>query len=131
VIAAKESKSRSPGERQRDLLVLRFLDVFEKDINEHHCMCVTEALHIIVHRFAGDSALVSQWLYHVLAILHHKDWRIPRLKPKTSSLTTTSAGLMSYPNGRFARRCGLVTGRQRPGTAKGVMCVTPETRPAM
>jgi hypothetical protein len=61
----------------------------------------------------------------------HKDWRIPRLKPKTSSLTTTSAELMSYPNGRFARRCGLVTGRQRPGTAKGVMCVTPETRPAM
>ena len=84
-------------------------------------MCVTEALHIIVHRFAGDSALVSQWLYHVLAILHHKDWRIPRLKPKTSSLTTTSAELMSYPNGRFARRCGLVTGRQRPGSAKGVM----------
>jgi hypothetical protein len=109
-------------------------------------MCVTEALHIIVHRFAGDSALVSQWLYHVLAILHHKDWRIPRLKPKTSSLTTTSTGLtlgrhprsllrpalleqrlmpattlMSYPNGRFARRCGLVTGRQRPGSAKGVM----------
>jgi len=34
--------------------------------------------------------------------------------------------LMTYPNGRLARGCGLVTVRQRPGTAKGVMFVTIE-----
>jgi error-prone DNA polymerase len=34
--------------------------------------------------------------------------------------------LMTYPNGRLARGCGLVTVRQRPGTAKGVMFVTLE-----
>ena len=33
---------------------------------------------------------------------------------------------MSYRNGRLARGCGLVTVRQRPGTAKGVMFVTLE-----
>ncbi|SAL77933.1 DNA polymerase III subunit alpha [Caballeronia telluris] len=34
--------------------------------------------------------------------------------------------LMTYRNGRLARGCGLVTVRQRPGTAKGVMFVTIE-----
>jgi error-prone DNA polymerase len=34
--------------------------------------------------------------------------------------------LMTYRDGRLARGCGLVTVRQRPGTAKGVMFVTIE-----
>nr|WP_321818587.1 MULTISPECIES: error-prone DNA polymerase [unclassified Paraburkholderia] len=34
--------------------------------------------------------------------------------------------LMAYRNGRLARGCGLVTVRQRPGTAKGVMFLTIE-----
>jgi error-prone DNA polymerase len=34
--------------------------------------------------------------------------------------------LRSYPNGRLARGCGIVTVRQRPGTAKGVIFVTIE-----
>jgi error-prone DNA polymerase len=34
--------------------------------------------------------------------------------------------LNTYPNGRLARGCGLVTGRQRPGTAKGVIFMTLE-----
>jgi error-prone DNA polymerase len=34
--------------------------------------------------------------------------------------------LRSYPNGRLARACGIVTVRQRPGTAKGVIFVTLE-----
>jgi error-prone DNA polymerase len=34
--------------------------------------------------------------------------------------------LCTYRNGRVARGCGLVTVRQRPGTAKGVMFVTLE-----
>jgi error-prone DNA polymerase len=34
--------------------------------------------------------------------------------------------LCSYPDGRLARGCGIVTGRQRPGTAKGVIFMTLE-----
>ena len=41
-----------------------------------------------------------------------------RLMPATT--------LRSYPDGRLARGCGIVTARQRPGTAKGVMFVTLE-----
>ncbi|MPW19746.1 DNA polymerase III subunit alpha [Paraburkholderia sp. CNPSo 3157] len=37
-----------------------------------------------------------------------------------------AATLMTYRSGRLARGCGLVTVRQRPGTAKGVMFVTIE-----
>jgi error-prone DNA polymerase len=38
----------------------------------------------------------------------------------------SAAHLHAYRNGRPARACGLVTVRQRPGTAKGVMFVTLE-----
>jgi error-prone DNA polymerase len=44
--------------------------------------------------------------------------REQRLMPATT--------LNTYRNGRLARACGLVTGRQRPGTANGVMFVTLE-----
>jgi error-prone DNA polymerase len=37
-----------------------------------------------------------------------------------------AATLHNYRNGKLARGCGLVTVRQRPGTAKGVMFVTLE-----
>ena len=37
-----------------------------------------------------------------------------------------SAELRTYPHGRLARACGIVTGRQRPGTAKGTIFVTLE-----
>ena len=38
----------------------------------------------------------------------------------------TAAVLRTYPNGRIARASGLVTHRQRPGTAKGTVFVTLE-----
>jgi len=38
----------------------------------------------------------------------------------------SSAQLRDFPHGRLARACGLVTGRQRPGTAKGTIFVTLE-----
>jgi error-prone DNA polymerase len=38
----------------------------------------------------------------------------------------SAATLRTYRNGKLARGCGLVTVRQRPGTAKGVMFVTLE-----
>jgi error-prone DNA polymerase len=37
-----------------------------------------------------------------------------------------ASALRSYRNGRLARGCGIVTVRQRPGTAKGVLFVTIE-----
>ena len=38
----------------------------------------------------------------------------------------TAATLRTYRNGRLARGCGIVTVRQRPGTAKGVLFMTIE-----
>jgi error-prone DNA polymerase len=38
----------------------------------------------------------------------------------------TAAVLRTYPDGRIARASGLVTHRQRPGTAKGTVFVTLE-----
>jgi error-prone DNA polymerase len=37
-----------------------------------------------------------------------------------------SGELMQYRNGQLARACGIVTVRQRPGTANGVMFMTLE-----
>ncbi|MDB5807491.1 MAG: error-prone polymerase [Betaproteobacteria bacterium] len=39
---------------------------------------------------------------------------------------SSAAELSRYPHGRLARACGIVTGRQRPGTAKGTIFVTLE-----
>ena len=38
----------------------------------------------------------------------------------------TAAELQHLPSGRWVRACGLVTGRQRPATAKGTIFVTLE-----
>ena len=38
----------------------------------------------------------------------------------------TAAELKALPNGRLARACGLVTVRQQPATAKGVLFITLE-----
>ncbi|MEA3122464.1 MAG: error-prone polymerase [Paraburkholderia sp.] len=47
----------------------------------------------------------------------------PRLMQKR---LLPAAVLQHYPNGRLARGCGIVTGRQRPETAKGVIFITIE-----
>ena len=39
---------------------------------------------------------------------------------------SSAAELKSFPNGRLARTTGIVTVRQRPGTAKGIVFVTIE-----
>jgi error-prone DNA polymerase len=39
---------------------------------------------------------------------------------------TPTAGLASMANGAFVKVCGLITVRQRPGTAKGVLFITVE-----
>ena len=48
------------------------------------------------------------------------------LRPACSTTACAGVDALTYPNGRLARGCGLVTVRQRPGTAKGVMFVTLE-----
>ncbi len=49
------------------------------------------------------------------------------LRPQLAKLRlSTAAELKTYPTGRIARACGLVTVRQRPDTAKGVIFVTLE-----
>jgi error-prone DNA polymerase len=47
----------------------------------------------------------------------------PRLR---SQRLQTSAELHALPKGRLARACGIVVGRQQPGTASGVVFVTLE-----
>ena len=54
---------------------------------------------------------------HPLALLR------PLLQPQR---LLTSAELHTFPNGRLARACGIVTVRQQPGTASGVVFVTLE-----
>jgi error-prone DNA polymerase len=49
------------------------------------------------------------------------------LRPRLAALKlSTAQELASYPSGRLARACGIVTVRQQPGTAKGVVFVTLE-----
>jgi error-prone DNA polymerase len=54
---------------------------------------------------------------HPLALLRS---RLKRLR------LSTAAELRGFPHGRLARAAGIVTGRQRPGTASGVVFVTLE-----
>jgi error-prone DNA polymerase len=54
---------------------------------------------------------------HPLALLRG---RLKRLR------LSTAAELNAFPHGRLARAAGIVTGRQRPGTASGVVFVTLE-----
>ncbi|WP_321818396.1 MULTISPECIES: error-prone DNA polymerase [unclassified Paraburkholderia] len=49
------------------------------------------------------------------------------LRPKLAEMRLVASGdLMRYRNGQLARACGIVTVRQRPGTANGVMFMTLE-----
>ncbi|QGZ66945.1 error-prone DNA polymerase [Paraburkholderia acidisoli] len=49
------------------------------------------------------------------------------LRPKLTTMRLVAFGtLLGYRNGQLARACGIVTVRQRPGTAKGVMFMTLE-----
>ena len=49
------------------------------------------------------------------------------LRPKLAKMRLVpSEELMRYRNGQLARACGIVTVRQRPGTANGVMFMTLE-----
>lgn len=64
--------------------------------------------------------------YHSIGLSMHGH-PLSQLRPRLARLgLKTAAELKRYPNGRLARACGLVTVRQRPGTAKGVIFITME-----
>jgi error-prone DNA polymerase len=59
-----------------------------------------------------------------LTLNHHP---LALLRPQLAACkVATAAVLRTYPDGRIARASGLVTHRQRPGTAKGTVFVTLE-----
>ena len=68
----------------------------------------------IVHDYAALGLTLRR---HPLALLR------PRLARQR---LLTAAELQHLPSGRWVRACGLVTGRQRPATAKGTIFVTLE-----
>ena len=64
---------------------------------------------------------------HAATGLSLKAHPVGLLRPRLQSLRLSMATeLASYPSGRLARACGIVTVRQQPGTAKGVMFITLE-----
>jgi len=68
----------------------------------------------VVHDYATTGLTLRQ---HPLALL----------RPQLATRRLLTAGqLRQQPHGRLVRACGLVTTRQRPGTAKGVMFLTLE-----
>ncbi|WP_342129304.1 error-prone DNA polymerase [Hydrogenophaga sp. OTU3427] len=68
----------------------------------------------VVHDYAALGLSLRQ---HPLALL--RPWL-------AAQRLMTAAALRDVPDGRLVRACGLVTTRQRPGTAKGVVFVTLE-----
>src|SRR5690606_7210286 len=49
------------------------------------------------------------------------------LRDKLTAMRFSASGqLRQQPDRRLVRACGIVTGRQRPGTSTGVVCVTLE-----
>ena len=68
----------------------------------------------IVHDYAATGLTLRR---HPLALL----------RPRLAALRLqTAAALQAVPDGRLVRACGIVTVRQQPGTAKGVVFVTLE-----
>jgi len=68
----------------------------------------------IVHDYAATGLTLRR---HPLALL----------RPRLAALRLqTAAALQAAPDGRLVRACGIVTVRQQPGTAKGVVFVTLE-----
>lgn len=64
--------------------------------------------------------------YHALGLTLHRH-PLALLRPQlTARRFLTNEVMNTFANGQFARGCGIVTVRQRPGTAKGTMFLTLE-----
>jgi error-prone DNA polymerase len=69
-------------------------------------------------------AIVADYASMGLTLRRHP---LALLRPRLTAMRLSSAAeLKSFPNGRLARTTGIVTVRQRPGTAKGIVFVTIE-----
>jgi error-prone DNA polymerase len=69
-------------------------------------------------------AIVADYASMGLTLRRHP---LSLLRPRLAAMRlSTAAELRTMPNGRLARTTGIVTVRQRPGTAKGVVFVTIE-----
>ncbi|UTA46427.1 error-prone DNA polymerase [Simiduia sp. 21SJ11W-1] len=70
------------------------------------------------------STLVLDYQTHALTLGEHPI-SLLRKEPRFKGCKSAQA-LLATPHGRFVRALGLVTGRQRPGTASGVLFMTLE-----
>jgi error-prone DNA polymerase len=69
-------------------------------------------------------AIVADYASMGLTLRRHP---LALLRPRLAAMRlSTAAELRNLPNGRLARTTGIVTVRQRPGTAKGIVFVTIE-----
>jgi error-prone DNA polymerase len=69
-------------------------------------------------------AIVADYASMGLTLRRHP---LALLRPRLTAMRlSTAAQLRELPDGRVARTTGIVTVRQRPGTAKGVVFVTIE-----
>ena len=79
---------------------------------------------LALHAAPEGEEIVFDYASQGLTLRRHP---LALLRPQLSEQRLLSAGeLLDFPNGRLARACGIVTVRQQPGTASGVVFVTLE-----
>jgi error-prone DNA polymerase len=79
---------------------------------------------LALHAAPEGEEIVFDYASQGLTLRRHP---LALLRPQLSEQRLLSAGeLHDFPNGRLARACGIVTVRQQPGTASGVVFVTLE-----
>jgi len=85
---------------------------------------ITETELVLLDEPSEAQSVVADYRHLGFTLGRHP---IALLRPALQTLRFATAGtLADYPSGRLARACGLVTVRQRPSTAKGIIFVTLE-----
>ena len=92
------------------------------------------ALYLVVAWVAIQAASIAlpafaapDWSMRVVILVFALGFPLALLRPKLARMNLNSAiELDNYPTGRLVRTTGIVTCRQRPGTASGVVFVTLE-----
>ena len=122
-LAAADALASLSGHRRQqmwDAAAQHTAPALWRDVPVHEVPLALPAAHEgeeIVFDYAATGLTLRR---HPLALLRPRlaRWRLQ-----------TALQLHSAPNGRKVRACGIVTMRQRPGTAKGTMFVTLEDEP--
>lgn len=85
---------------------------------------ITETELVLLDEPSEAQSVVADYRHLGFTLGRHP---IALLRPALQTLRfATAVTLADYPSGRLARACGLVTVRQRPSTAKGIIFVTLE-----